>query len=273
MPVRSRLVALLCAAVTWLPARADADTTTTCIDAAEQGQVLRDQRDLVGARKQLLVCAMDQCPAAVRDDCLKWLGEVEAKMPSIVLHARDAGGHDVIDARVLIDGVVVADRLDGAAMPLNPGAHRIRLEARAGGIATEEILVAEGQRQRLVEVIVQQDGQPQAETPSRDTTGSSRPSTTIAVALGAVGVVALGIGTYFEIAGQSSYADLRDGCGLTRACAQDDVDASKRQLHLWAPLGFGVGVASLGVAAAILLFQGRDDAARRASHLDTAIRF
>jgi hypothetical protein len=254
-------------------AQAQASSKASCFDAAEQAQLLRDRGDLVGARPGLITCASQVCPAVVRHDCLTWLAQVDAATPSLTFHARDSRGHDVIGVRVLIDGALVAEKLGGKAIAANPGAHRIRFETASGAAHEEQVLVTEGQKERLVDVSftveLEADGKPPpsgAEAAPSPTTpnhsagasgsdgvqrGSSR--TWLVAGFGATAVLGLGLSTYFEIAGQNEYSSLKNNCGMSASCQQSDVDSSKQKLYVLAPVTFGLGVISLGVAAAVLL--------------------
>jgi hypothetical protein len=255
---RARLFgATFVAAVLFTSGAAKADAQTACFDAAEQGQLLRYRADLLAAQKRFFVCASDSCPAAVRHDCARWLVEVEAAMPSVAIHARDARGHDVIDARVLVDGVLLAEKLSGSAVPLNPGAHTLRLEA-AGAVFEDRILVTEGQKDRVVDATFANEVPRAGVPPPRETAvpDGERSSWLLPGIFAGIGVVALGLGAYFEVSGQNEYGDLKNGCARTSSCLQGDVDANKRKLYLLAPISLGVGVVSLGVAAGVLLLAG-----------------
>src|SRR5580700_2222690 len=110
--------------------QAAADDTSDCIAASEAAQSLRDRRALLEARDQLAVCSRDVCPAPIRSDCIQQRSEVDAAMPSVVLRAKDARAEDMVDVRVLCDGVVVATQEDGKALAVDPGAHTFRFEAQ-----------------------------------------------------------------------------------------------------------------------------------------------
>src|SRR5262245_12836867 len=62
-----------------------------CASAYEQGQRLRKQGALRAAREEVVLCASDSCPAALRDDCMQWLREIERALPTVVLVARARG--------------------------------------------------------------------------------------------------------------------------------------------------------------------------------------
>ena len=102
-----------------------------CFDRHESGQIARRQRRLRDAQGELRLCSRAACPGLVRADCVGWLDQVSRSLPSVVVTAR-ARGFDLTEVRVTVDGVQVADRLTGAALELDPGAHRFRLRRPRG---------------------------------------------------------------------------------------------------------------------------------------------
>src|SRR5687768_13041454 len=141
-----RALACLLALTMVTPARADVGE---CVGAAESSQVLRAEGKLKAAREKLIVCAARSCPALVQTDCRRWLDEVEAQMPSLVFRVVDGKGSDVTDARVLVDGQKVADRLDGRAVVVDPGQRAIRFEV-GGRTFDQTIVVRQGEHDRIV---------------------------------------------------------------------------------------------------------------------------
>jgi hypothetical protein len=123
-----------------------------CSAAYEQGQILQRTGELLAAREKLIACASDTCPAVLRGDCARWLSDVDAATPSIVIAAHGASGEDVLDVRVLVDGRVVATHLGARGIPLDPGEHALRFE-RAGARPIERrILLREGEKERAIDV-------------------------------------------------------------------------------------------------------------------------
>jgi hypothetical protein len=99
--------AALCAAAT-ADARADEPdddpNVEPCFAAAESAQPLMKQHKLRGARARLEVCSRDACPRLARDDCRRWLDEVNRAIPSVVVAARevrDGATTAVDDVRVV----------------------------------------------------------------------------------------------------------------------------------------------------------------------------
>ena len=80
------------------------------LEAAEKGQQLRNAGKLISARERFLVCQAPTCPAIVREDCTKWIGEVADALPTVVVSVHDERGLDVFDAdaqQPLIDSYLV----------------------------------------------------------------------------------------------------------------------------------------------------------------------
>jgi hypothetical protein len=125
-----------------------------CIAAAEATQELRDKKQLVEARAQALRCTLDACPAVVRHECVVWLREIEEATPSLVFRARDESGQDLIETRVLLDGKVIAEKLDGSPVRLDPGEHSVRFEPHDASrpAVDQKVLVPVGEKNRVVTV-------------------------------------------------------------------------------------------------------------------------
>src|SRR5208282_2084663 len=109
-----------------------AEAPRVCIDAVERGQSLRDKVKLTQAKAAFLACASSACPEIIQRDCAQWLAELETRIPTVIVTASDPAGRDVVFARLLVDGVPFADRLDGIAVPMDPGIHTFRLEPKSG---------------------------------------------------------------------------------------------------------------------------------------------
>jgi hypothetical protein len=254
--------------------RAWADDKQDCIAASEAGQGKKLHGSLREAREQLLVCARGVCPAIVRQDCAQWLTEIVAALPSVVVGARDPEGHDLVDVTVSVDGVVVASRLDGRPIEVDPGAHRFRYALATGAAPIEErVLIREGERNRSLTVTfgakppsnaAQESvetgnaegatgGRPDAGKESVGPAHDSRGLRPYAYAAGAVG--AAGVLT-FAIAGllsDSTYSDLHSACGGGPCPASKQSEVSTGQSEqLAANVGLGVGLA--GLAAGVTMF-------------------
>jgi hypothetical protein len=120
-------------------ARADG---ASCGDAFDQSQTRRDEGKLLDARKLLRTCGGPTCSPTQQRLCSQWLADVDARVPSFVLAAKDASGADVLETKVTMDGVEVAIKLDGRSIDADPGAHSFVFE-RPDGTRAETTAVAQ----------------------------------------------------------------------------------------------------------------------------------
>jgi hypothetical protein len=223
-------------------ARADGPPeTAACLAAHVDAQRDRRANHLVAAHKKLLFCAQEGCPGPVAAQCSTWLTEVDASLPTIVLAARDAAGRDVADATVRVDGALVAARLDGAAMPLDPGEHAIRFERAGASPVDVTVVVREGEKRRAVSATF--SSAPAApEIPTR----SSAPIP-FWIALG-TGTVAVGVFGAFAIKAKHDYDVLDATC--PRPCSPDKIGTVRREAAA-ADVALATGVVALGVATVL----------------------
>lgn len=238
-------------------------TKRACAAAYERAQGLRRDGRLLEAREALIACSQPACPPAAVADCGPWLAEVEQSLPSVVVAAKDAGGRERLDVRVLVDGRLLAATLDGKALPVDPGLRTFRFEPAAGQAVEERVLIREGEKNRAITVTL---GAPAAGAPAARRPLASPPLAPpaatplappadpaippLAWVAGGVGVAGLAV---FAVAGAVSLdaeADLRATCAPR--CAADDVRAIRVQ-HAVADIGLGVGVVALGAAAWLYL--------------------
>lgn len=228
-----------------LAARAHAGPAETCADASEKGQLLRIKGKLGEAREQFRACIDDACPVLIRKDCSQFLVEVEAATPTVVLAARDATG-DLIDVRVTSEGKVIAEKLDGKAMPMDPGAYDLRFEAKGHLPTTQKVVIREGEKNRVVGVTLAVDKPEVVVQPT--------PVPTAAWIAAGVGVVGLGAFTVLGLSARAQFDDLRDSCGSR--CAEDEVDRVKRRAA-WADVSLVVGLVGAGVATYLFVDHAR----------------
>jgi hypothetical protein len=248
---------------------ARADEVRACVTASEAAQLRRDDGKLKQAREQMLVCARESCPAPVRKDCAAWLAALDASVPTIVLSAQDEGKHDLFDVDVRLDGVTLKNPLDGKAIPVDPGPHTLRFEAKGRPPVEERVLVREGEKRRTVTVQLPGAGAGAASgsgsgsgsgaaSAGAGESGASGATSRVPVAsivLGSVGVAALGSFAAFGILGKNQLATLHETCGVTHSCAEGDVSAARVKLTV-ADVSLGVSVVALGVATVLFFTHG-----------------
>ncbi len=148
---RTLTAAFFCLLFLTPTAEARADQKQECSAAYDATQSLRDEGKFIAARKQALACSDMLCPAFVREDCSQWLIDIDAVVPTVVFTAKDAAGASTFAVRVLLDGRVLLDRLDGSAVVLDPGEHHVRFEIASMGALEKDIVVRKGERNRTID--------------------------------------------------------------------------------------------------------------------------
>lgn len=236
--------ALLFLVLTATATAAAADTKgDVCADTAEKGQLLKIKGKLREARLTFLECVKDDCPPLVRKDCGQFLVDLESATPTVVIAAREPGGADLTDVRVLVDGEVLTTRLEGKALATDPGVRKFRFEAKGRVTVEQTIVVREGERNRVIGVTLAPEGV---------VVDKPIESTAPVGAWVATSIAVVGFGTFaaFGLSARSEFNDLEKRCGSH--CATSDVDRVRRRAIV-ADVGLLVGVISGGVATYLFI--------------------
>lgn len=224
-----------------------------CFGASEEGQLLKVRGQLLAAREQLAVCADTACPRAVRKDCEAGLEELARITPTIVLGAQDAQGSDLTDVAVTVDGKDLVEQLDGKAIAVDPGKRVFRFQAEGLPEQRLEVVVREGEKERIILVKMMADEKPKGDPPPEVEPAGSSPSTTTLVVGGVGAALLVGAGVVGLVA-LNKRSSLYDRCGKAGTCTTDEVD-SVYSLYDVSYVGAGLGGALLATAA-VLHFTG-----------------
>jgi hypothetical protein len=225
-----------------------------CLAAAGQGQRLRDGGKLQEALEQVGLCVDDRCPAVVKRDCSRWLGEVRGELPTVVLHATTSRGEDLVDVHAFVDGTEIAASLDGRALPVNPGVHKFRFDA-GGKVSEQTVVVGQGEKDRRVSVVFSEDLAPaqpprvQA-VPAPPITQPGRRPPIGAYVLGGVGVLALASTAFFGIRGIVDWEDEHGSCAPR--CSPSQVEPSSTAFIV-ADISLGITAVAGGVSLWLFL--------------------
>jgi hypothetical protein len=267
---------------------AQADDKQQCLTASDQGQQLRDDGKYRRAREAFATCSRDVCPALVRRDCVKWLADLEASSPSVVVSAKDDKSSDLVNVTVQVDGAPLVSKLDGKPTLVDPGPHVFHFEAAGFPPVEQHVVVHAGEKSRLLTV---QFGTPSSSSPApgpgatppsaSDTSGGTSPAegtpppggetppaagsssgTRISAwAFAGVALVAFGTEAYFGLSGLSDRSNLEsDPCAKTSSCQQSSVDSIRTKFTV-ADIALGVGLVSAGLSAYLFLTSPRGDSA------------
>ncbi|WP_437307318.1 hypothetical protein [Sorangium sp. So ce388] len=229
------------------------DEKAVCLAMHEEAQVARQEGRFRAARGALLACARSSCPSLLRADCASWLDALVREIPSVVISA-ESGRGDEADVRVLIDGQVVAEALDGKEIEVDPGKHVFRFELPPHAPIERTLLIRERERGRPVSVFF---GERQAAAPpvsARSTSETApegaRPVPLAVYVLGGSALAAAGLFAGVGAAGMAERGSLQASCAPF--CGEAQVQ-SVRTRFLIADLALAAG-AGAAVSAGLLFW-------------------
>jgi hypothetical protein len=248
-------------------------TTADCLAASEASFKAGNQHKLRAERSQLLVCAATSCPADIRKECVSRVDEVNAQIPTIIFAAKDASGADLSAVKVSMDGEVLAERLEGIALSVDPGEHTFTYETAGQPPLTKKLVVQEAQKDRRESVMF---GRPtilpgsaagttqttEARTPTGHGLGAQK---ILALVTGGIGIAGLGVGAAFGVVALSKKSNAESLC--PNACVTEDgVNewSSATLLGNVSTIGLVVGGAAL-VSGTVLWFTAKPKASTAAS--------
>lgn len=224
-----------------------------CVAATERGQAKRDEGQLVASRAEFVACADDACPAVVRRECLGWLAEVNARIPSLVVSVADSNGKDVVGAEVSLDGVRLPAAGAGRAFTLDPGPHLLRATGKKVDPIEERIVVRERERERVVKLVLKSlEPPPPRPSPIMVTVPRRRTVPALSWVLGGVAVVGGAGFAYFWTSGMGEVSSLRDSC--SPYCTPAQIDDARAPLTI-ARVSAGIGIAAAVAAVTVYLLQ------------------
>ena len=230
-----------------------ADGAAACTKSYESAQILKKKKEYQSARRELLAC-IRTCPAVVQRECGQWLDALDPVVPSIVIHA-EVLGEDRSDVKVEMDGKVLAQKLDGKGIELDPGQHEFVFSLQGYPPVKKTILVQDGEQLRVLRAVFEKPD-------AAGTTGAKAPAVTqspIPVATYVLGGIALAGGAGFAafgIVGNSQRSRLEKEC-MPR-CSDAQVDGLHRNLVV-ADVSLGIGLAAL--AASVVTWIARPSVA------------
>jgi hypothetical protein len=206
---------------------------------------------------------------------MKQVSKIDGETPSIVPVVVDASGKNMSEVQVEMDGELLASRIDGRGIPVDPGDHVFTFKTDKQTLGTQNASIPQGQRNVAVTLDMSlakiastapAEGAPAAAAATGPepavATSSEEPRARTAARSGGPG-----LGTYslaaLGLAGVGGYGLLtywgnKDN-KLLEACAPDCKPTSVqhiRQLYTAAKISVGVGAAALIGATILFLTSG-----------------
>jgi hypothetical protein len=237
----------------------------TCVSAFKRAQESELAGQLRDARESWQVCATAGCGPAMRQSCVSKARQLDADIPSIVPLVNDERGAPRVDVEVRVDGELLASRLDGRALALDPGVHELSFRADGALSVTQRVMVAQGQRNHPIWVSLKSsEPEPRAaSTPallqSRDAphgvTPATRPISKVILpyVLAGAGLAAIGGYAWLVHWGRQDNAKL---ARCSPACQPSSVEHI-RTLYVAADISLGVAAAALVAATWLFVTSGR----------------
>ncbi len=187
-----------------------------CAAAYEQTQRARKAGMLQQALSEAIACAQSSCAKLLQVDCSQWMDELREALPTVVVDVRTADDREVPNAEVFVDEQLLDSALRGRAITLDPGVHKLRVEA-SGQTIRQSFVAVEGRKNQVVAVRL---AAPERRTEPSATVGasgksdpqmSSRQKTALALAV--VATAATVSWGYFGLSGLSRRNELERDCG------------------------------------------------------------
>lgn len=260
-----RLAGAFALGLSFIAAPAAADITKAqCVDANTYGQTLRREGKLTAAKGQFQICNDAKCPEIVRTDCTQRMEEVETAFPSIVFDVKDAAGGDISAVKVMIDGQLVAEKIDGLPLRVDPGSHEFKFEVPGEKALIRTFVLKEGEKLRRERVLFVGETKPATPPTTPPPAGKKEePSKNgpllkfAGLGLAGAGLVAIGVGSFYGVKALGKKSDQEEHCKSATSCAnypqaQSDHDGAQ----VWgrfSTIGFIAGGVLL-VGGAVLFF-------------------
>lgn len=220
-------------------------------EAVQKTETMRAAGQYRAARSLLLECVNAQCGGDVRRRCAATLQKVDAVTPSIVVRAQLANGDDVSDVSLSIGDEQLASSLDGIAIPVDPGEHRLVLQRPGQAPVSQVVNIREGEKFRAVNVMLEPSPLVSGVAPSSRAPESSGFDGRLAAGgtLIGVGVIGLASFTWLGLKARSDENELKECSPFCSKARGDSVLAR----YWMANVSGGVGVLALGAATWLLL--------------------
>jgi len=265
-----RLASLAIAACTAVVTLADgvtlaaSPTTAECLAASDASLAADNRHELRAERAQLLLCAASSCPADIRKECVSRVDEVNGQIPTILFAVKDGSGADLSAVKVTMDGEVLAERLEGTALSIDPGEHTFTFEAEGQPPAKRVLLIQEAQKDRRE--VIALGAQASAPGPAAGARTAGAPvagageshgagaQKVLAIVAGAVGVVGLGFGAAFGVVARSQRNEAQGACPSNPCATQDGVDRWSSAVTSGNVSTIGFIVGGVGVVGATVLW-------------------
>jgi len=123
-----------------------------CVESYYKAKESFQSGRLLDAKEPLGRCARPVCGSFLQQECTALYLQMDSDIPSVVPVVIDAADASGSAFEVRMDGEVLTSKLDGIAIPVNPGWHDFTFSAENRVFATQKILIAQGQHNRPISI-------------------------------------------------------------------------------------------------------------------------
>jgi len=123
-----------------------------CLNAYKSAQELGHSGHFRQARELVDTCVREACGYILFRKCASLSSQMTSETPSVVPVVTDEAGKPRIDVRVTMDGEVLTSRLDGRAVPIDPGLHEFSFSVENRATVTRKIMIGQGERNRAISI-------------------------------------------------------------------------------------------------------------------------
>jgi hypothetical protein len=124
-----------------------------CANAFRSAQEREQGGHLLEARDLWQSCAKNVCGDFLQKECSTRHAQLESDIPTVIPVVTDQSGASRVDVEVKMDGQLLTSKLDGRALPVDPGLHEFTFKA-GGDVFAGKILIGQGQRNRAISVVL-----------------------------------------------------------------------------------------------------------------------
>lgn len=237
------------------PLEGGESTAATCARFHEAAQIERFDGRLLEAREALRSCAEEGCPTFVRNDCMRWLDEIQGQIPTVVFEALGDEG-PIADVEVRVGDRIVTRHLDGKPIEVSTGISEFTFTQPSGQQTVVRVSIRPGESNHVVSADFRQASAPTSPPPSVQqpleakpiAMVDARPIPALAIAAGATTLIATTMGVALGTAAKVKEGEAAGSCAPD---CSDGVVSEISNYALAADVAFGVAIAS-GITTVVL---------------------
>jgi hypothetical protein len=176
---------------------------------------------------------------------------LNARIPTIIFAGKSPSGADLGAVKVTMDGQLLAERLVGAALSIDPGLHTFTFETLGQPSVSKTFVIAEAQKDRRESITFGTPLRSEANPDAGQSASANRDLGTqkvLALVAGGVGVVGLGVGAAFGALAISKKSDAQSAC--------PDQCATQDGLNKWREASSTGNIATVGFIAGGVVLAG-----------------